>query len=42
MENVLVLGSSGQIGLSLTRILSKFKKYNVIEPTIENKNIAKR
>ena len=31
MENVLVLGSSGQIGLSLTRILSKFKKYNVIE-----------
>lgn len=31
MENVLVLGSSGQIGLSLTKILSKFKKYNVIE-----------
>ena len=31
MNNVLVLGSRGQIGLSLTKILGDNKKYNVIE-----------
>jgi len=31
MENILVLGSRGQIGLSLTKILRNSKKYNVIE-----------
>ena len=31
MNNVLVLGSRGQIGLSLTKILGDSKKYNVIE-----------
>ncbi len=31
MENILVLGSSGQIGLSLTRLLRNIKNYNVIE-----------
>ena len=31
MENILVLGSRGQIGLSLTRVLSSYKKFRVIE-----------
>ena len=31
MDNVLVLGSKGQIGLSLTKILRENKEYNVIE-----------
>ena len=31
MDNILVLGSQGQIGLSLTKILRKQQKYNVIE-----------
>lgn len=31
MNNVLVLGSKGQIGLSLTKILRNTNKYNVIE-----------
>ena len=31
MQNVLVLGSSGQIGSSLTKLLREHKKYRVIE-----------
>ena len=31
MDNILVLGSRGQIGLSLTKILRDYKKFNVIE-----------
>ena len=31
MKNILVLGSKGQIGLSLTKILQNSNKYNVIE-----------